>query len=599
MKIKRNTRKPFVAILLAAIMVLSVFSAMCTSASAATDDEIEASIELGVKWLVDQQNTTDGSWGAYKQYYPPNGTYKVAATGFALVKLEDRSRELGFEPLDPAGPYYDNIDSGLSYLESQKINEDITNDPADKNGNGNAVYFTDESGFHETYSTGIALMAIANSGMLTDDVQDMVDWFIKYQNPDGGWIYYPDEFWPNSDNSNTGYAVLGLAYAEAYGADIEDVKTGLDSWVDFIQNDPGVADDGWETDPDGGSGYTVPDNWVNILKTGNLIFEAGLVGDTADSQRVQYAVDYIVRHWNDPNSDPGWRPNHYQAMYATMKGLEYLQIDEIDGIDWFDEFSTVIVDTQNDDGSWPADNWGDTMLSTEWALLTLEKTVPPKGSITGMKFEDLNANGKKDMGEAVLEGWTITLTDEQEIVVQTMTDENGNYAFTDLADGNYIVGEDMQDGWVQTIPDASGTYEIMIEGGNDYEEIDFGNFKKGKITAGGWIPAPNGPKATFGLVGQYPGNKYIPNGNVEYQDHADGLNIKSIQINTVATSMDMTKGVITGLAQVNGEGAYPFMAYVEDNGEPGKGTDVFRIELPTYSYSNGDILGFGNVQIHK
>jgi hypothetical protein len=362
---------------------------------AATEEDINDSINAGVAWLVEQQNETDGSWGVYKEYYPPNGTYKVAATGFALVKLEDRSRELGFEPLDPKGPYYDNISRGLSYLESQKINEDITGDLADKNNNGNAVHFTDEGGFHETYSTGIALMAIANSGMVTADVQDMVDWFIKYQNPDGGWIYYPDVFWPNSDNSNTGYAVLGLAYAEAYGADIEDVKAGLNSWVDYIQNDPGPADDGFENDPDGGSGYVSPDNWVNILKTGNLIFEAGLVGDNASSPRVQAAVDYIVRHWDDANPDPGWRPNHYQSMYATMKGLEYLQIDEIGGIDWFDNFSTVIVDTQNvTDGSWPADNWGDSMLSTVWALLTLEKVTIDRTPPEVWCIETVNPHGK-------------------------------------------------------------------------------------------------------------------------------------------------------------------------------------------------------------
>ena len=364
MNIKRNTREPFVAILLVLIMALSVFSVMCTSASAATEDEIEASINLGVAWLLGEQNL-NGSWGV---------DYTVARTGFALVKLEDRSRELGYEPLDPAGPYYSNISIGLAYLDSKKINENITADPADKNGNGNAVHFTDEFGFHETYSTGIALMAIANSGMVTPDVQDMVDWFIKYQNPDGGWIYKPDG---SSDNSNTGYAALGLAYAETYGADIGDVKPGLDSWVDYIQNGPGVADDGVENDPDGGSGYTQNNSWVNILKTGNLIFEAGLVGDNASSPRVQNAVDYIVRHWDDPNSDPGLRPNHYQSMYATMKGLEYLQIDEIGGIDWFDNFSTVIVDTQNGNGSWPADIWGDSMLSTVWALLTLEKVTPP------------------------------------------------------------------------------------------------------------------------------------------------------------------------------------------------------------------------------
>jgi prenyltransferase/squalene oxidase-like repeat protein len=356
---RRNIRKSFAAILFAATMVLSAMAVMCTTASAATEEDIEDSINMGVAWLVDEQNP-DGSWGSF---------YTVARTGFALVKLEDRSRELGFEPLDPDGPYYDNIIIGLEYLDNQKLTEILGPlDPADKNTNEKAIYFTDEWNSHHTYSTGIALMAIANSGMVTDDVQDMVDWFIKYQNPDGGWIYGPEPW--GSDNSNTGYAALGLAYAKAYGADIEDVLPGLEIWADYIQNDV----DG-DTN-DGGSGYVDPNGWVNILKTGNLIFEFGLVGDNADSQRVQDAVDYIVRHWNDPNDDPGWRPHHYQAMYCTMKGLELLQIDEIDGIDWFDEFSTEIVNTQNPDGSWPVDYWGDEMLSTVWALLTLEKVHP-------------------------------------------------------------------------------------------------------------------------------------------------------------------------------------------------------------------------------
>jgi hypothetical protein len=34
------------------------------------------------------------------------------------------------------------------------------------------------------------------------------------------------------------------------------------------------------------------------------------------------------------------------------------------------------VDTQNPDGFWPWDCWGDQILSTAWALLTLERAVP-------------------------------------------------------------------------------------------------------------------------------------------------------------------------------------------------------------------------------
>ncbi len=50
---------------------------------------------------------------------------------------------------------------------------------------------------------------------------------------------------------------------------------------------------------------------------------------------------------------------------------------------------------------------------------------------------------------------------------------------------------------------------------------------------------------------------------------------------------------------MNGAGSYPFVVYVEDNAESGKGTDVFKISLPTYPYSNGAILSGGNIQILK
>lgn len=122
---------------------------------------------------------------------------------------------------------------------------------------------------------------------------------------------------------------------------------------------------------------------------------------------------------------------------------------------------------------------------------------------------------------------------------------------------------------------------------------------KGKITGGGWIKITGDPKATFGFNAQYPGNENIPQGSVEYQDHVAGLNIKSTKINSVSTSLDKKKGVITGLAKVNDKGSYPFEVYIEDNGEPGKDVDIFKISLPSYPYSNGAILSSGNIQIHS
>ena len=146
---------------------------------------------------------------------------------------------------------------------------------------------------------------------------------------------------------------------------------------------------------------------------------------------------------------------------------------------------------------------------------------------------------------------------------------------------------------------TNGDVQITVLSSNgDPWNIASPFFHKGKITGGGWITITGDPKATFGIEGQYQGSKSAQ-GNVEYHDHEANLNIKSIQINTVTTTLDNKKGVITGLAQVNDVGSYPFVAYVEDNGEPGKGIDVFKISLPTYPYSNEATLAGGNIQIHS
>jgi hypothetical protein len=123
-----------------------------------------------------------------------------------------------------------------------------------------------------------------------------------------------------------------------------------------------------------------------MLKTGNLLYQMALYGDSVDTQRVLDALDYQERHWNDPghtSTGGGWRGttrHFYQAMYCIMKGYESLSVGNITvgttEVDWFDEFSTAIVTSQNADGSWPGDLWRSSqVLSTSWALLTLEKAV--------------------------------------------------------------------------------------------------------------------------------------------------------------------------------------------------------------------------------
>ena len=206
----------------------------------------------------------------------------MAYTGFAVAKLEERAFELGYaSPFDDAYPYTTNVINGLNYLFSQ----------ATVNGSVPGICFAPGDEDTETYCTGIAMMAIAASKAPTNIVnvpasivngmtymavlQSIVDYFAADQNPDGGWRYYASD--EPSDNSNTGFAVMGLRYAAApiYGfacAIPATLKAALSTnWINTIQVSGGAND--------GGSDYTVGGNWVNLLKTGNLLFEMSFVGD--------------------------------------------------------------------------------------------------------------------------------------------------------------------------------------------------------------------------------------------------------------------------------------------------------------------------------
>lgn len=376
-------------------MAEELFNSNAMDEVAATAAEIEQSIVKGLEWLAGQQNP-DGSWGT---------SDLVARTGLAVLKFETRAIETGFtSPFDPAYPYHTNVEDGLNFIFSQAQYISIDAQPhgnPDVIGDGKGLYFN--AGGHNNYTAGIALMAVAGSTTpdrtvtIPGDIapitygkaaQYLADYLAWAQTDTGfgrgGWDYsYHDDSGDRSDNSISGWVVTGLIFAESpvfkFNTIIPAfVKSELNLWIDYIQNKIAASTD------EGGSGYDSPTYWVNILKTGSLIQQLAFVGDPLASQRVQKAIDYIVRHWNDPTGEgpglPGWNgtPAEYQATFTMMKGLTSYGVDIIgQNINWFDEVSTVIVDQQNADGSWPISPWsGDMILSATWALLTLEKASP-------------------------------------------------------------------------------------------------------------------------------------------------------------------------------------------------------------------------------
>lgn len=385
-----------------AIVILATLALGSSAVTAATEAEILQSIEDGLAFLATSQDP-DGSWGDQSGWY-------VGATGLCVKKFQHYAlhSDPPINPLNPAYQYRNQVRAGLDYLFSQACIRSISVQPAgnpDSDGDGLGVYFEccgAPCGSEQmtVYQTGIALMALVENdskdsivdvpgsevdGWTYYDVAvDAMD-FLAYAQNDagserGGWGYTSNQVgW--SDNSITGYAVLGLTYAsaagpEGYGLTVPAfVLSELAIWVSYIQCQVAGPDFG-------GSGYMAPCDMVNCLKTGNLLFEMALIGQFIGSNvNANNAVAYLVNHWNDANQDPGWQ-NHPQAMYAVMKGLEiqgagqYLD-PPANTIDWFDDLSDEIVATQNPDGSWTSDPHGGADLGTAWCLLTLEKAAPP------------------------------------------------------------------------------------------------------------------------------------------------------------------------------------------------------------------------------
>jgi len=108
------------------------------------------------------------------------------------------------------------------------------------------------------------------------------------------------------------------------------------------------------------------------------------------------------------------------------------------------------------------------------------------GEIRGMKFEDLDGDGIRDSNEKGLRGWTIYLDINNDGIYNrgepsSVTDRNGEYEFSDLTAGTYIVREVVKSGWTQTAP-TDGKYVVTLSSGSVSTGNDFGNFKLGSIS---------------------------------------------------------------------------------------------------------------------
>ena len=101
----------------------------------------------------------------------------------------------------------------------------------------------------------------------------------------------------------------------------------------------------------------------------------------------------------------------------------------------------------------------------------------PTGSISGFKFNDLNANGIYEPTEPKVANWPIyiDLNDNNRLEPNepsTITNAQGNFSFINLSPGRYLVKEVPQPGFRQTTPNPT---PIFVTNGTNATNLSFGN----------------------------------------------------------------------------------------------------------------------------
>ncbi len=227
------------------------------------------------------------------------------------------------------------------------------------------------------------------------------------------------------------------------------------------------------------------------------------------------------------------------------------------------QIDSVIVDDIDVDSTATDSLWY--TFSEVWEDHTIRVTFSQisTASLSGMKWNDADGNGAKDVGETSISGWKIYLsgaaTDTQ------LTDVNGYYSFSNLTAGSYTLSEEQQSGWSQSFPASPGTYTVDLLDTDSLLNFDFGNRavhtivasagENGSITPTGNVLVLDGNDTTFTITpntGYHIADVLVDGSSVgavptyQFPDvTADHTISASFAINTYTLTINATNGSVS------------------------------------------------------
>ena len=104
-------------------------------------------------------------------------------------------------------------------------------------------------------------------------------------------------------------------------------------------------------------------------------------------------------------------------------------------------------------------------------------------TVSGAAYNDLDGNGFPARGSPGWKAWNVNLYDSLDnLVAAAITDSNGNFAFTSVPAGSYIVAETVPTNWVQTQPLYPTQYSFQAQSGHNLSALNFGDHSSPALT---------------------------------------------------------------------------------------------------------------------
>ncbi|EXP25384.1 SdrD B-like domain-containing protein, partial [Staphylococcus aureus] len=455
----------------------------------------------------------------------PNGDYRVEFSNLPQGYEVTPSKQGNNEELDSNGVSSvitvngkDNLSADLGIYKPKYNLGDYVWEDTNKNG----IQDQDEKGI-----SGVTVTLKDENGNVLKTVTTDADGKYKFTDLDNG--NYKVEF-----TTPEGYTPTTVTS----GSDIEKDSNGLTTTGVINGADNMTLDSGFYKTPKYNLGNYV---WEDTNKDGKQdSTEKGISGVTVTLKNENGEVLQTTKTDKDGKYQfTGLENGTYKVEFETPSGYTPTQVGSgtDEGIDSNGTSTTGVIKDKDKDN--------DTIDSGFYK---------PTYNLGDYVWEDTNKNGVQDKDEKGISGVTVTLKDENDKVLKTVTtDENGKYQFTDLNNGTYKVEFETPSGYTPT----------SVTSGNDTEKDSNG------LTTTGVIKDADNMTLDSGF---YKTPKYSLGDYVWYDSNKDGKQDSTEKgIKDVKVTLLNEKGEVIGTTKTDENGKYRF-----DNLDSGKYKVIFE-----------------------